>query len=171
MATNGSGTSNGSDRVFTTPASPTTASTSAASQVMGLSANANGTVNPEGLETTVYFQYGTTTAYGSTSASQDAGQGTSSESIALPLTGLSGDTTYHYQLVAVNQSGTYYGGDQTFTTGDPPPAVSTQLATFVGSGGATLNASVNPNGLSTSVDVRVRDDQLLRVAVVLAEHR
>ncbi len=151
VATNGAGTTDGIDRAFTTPATPTSVSTSAASQVMGLSANANGTVNPEGLDTTVYFQYGTTTAYGSTTASQDAGQGTSNQPITLPLTGLSGDTTYHYQLVAVNQSGTYYGSDQTFATGDPPPAASTQLATFVGSGGATLNASVNPNGLSSSV--------------------
>ncbi len=151
VATNGTGTSNGIDRVFTTPASPTSATTNAATNIGGLGATANGTVNPAGLDTTVYFQFGTSTSYGSTSTSQDIGSGSSAQATSTQLTGLSGNTTYHYRVVAVNQSGTYYGADQSFATLPPPPAVGTNPATFANSTGATLNASVNPNGGTANV--------------------
>src|SRR5437764_2381593 len=49
---------------------PPTATTGAVSSVGTSSATANGTVNPQGLATTAYFQYGTGTGYGSQSANQ-----------------------------------------------------------------------------------------------------
>jgi uncharacterized repeat protein (TIGR02543 family) len=84
-------------------------------QTEDVRAGLNGSVNPGGSDYTVYFEYGTTTAYGSTaSASPASVSGTSAVSISANLTGLRLNTLYHYRLVAVSDSGIYYGQDVAF---------------------------------------------------------
>jgi hypothetical protein len=63
---------------------PPTASTGAASGVQVTQATLNGTVNPNGVDTHYYFQYGTSTGYGSSTGSVDAGSGTNSVPRAPP---------------------------------------------------------------------------------------
>jgi hypothetical protein len=91
--------------------------TSPASSISQSAATIGGTVNPKGASTNAYFQWGTTTGYGNTTGSQNVGSGTASVPYSANLSGLSCGTTYHYQAVATNSSGTGYGGDQSFTTG------------------------------------------------------
>jgi hypothetical protein len=81
-------------------------------------ANLNGTINPNGSETTYYFKYGTTAAYGSTSppAPKAIGQGTAGVGVGVHLAGLAPNTTYHYALVATNGVGTTESTDRTFRT-------------------------------------------------------
>jgi phosphodiesterase/alkaline phosphatase D-like protein len=111
----------------------------------------NGTVNPNGTSTTVYFQYGTTTNYGSTSGTATA-TGTTTQSYHLNLSSLSPGQTYHYRFVGNYSGGTVYGGDMSFTTtGGASPTITTTAATNVASTTATLNGTVNPNGTSTTV--------------------
>jgi phosphodiesterase/alkaline phosphatase D-like protein len=148
-ATNGTGTTHGSDQTFTTAGPTTSATTGGVTNLTGTSVTLNGTVNPAGLDTTVYFQYGTSTSYGSVTPSQDAGSATSSQPVAAALTGLTANTTYHYRLVAVNGSGTFTGADKTFST--TPASATTGSASFVSASGATLNATVNPNGTDAIV--------------------
>ena len=81
-------------------------------------AKLNGTVNPNESDTHYYFQYGTTTSYGSSTASTDAGSGVSSVPASITVTGLVPSLTYHYRLVASNSAGTSYGSDQTLWTLD-----------------------------------------------------
>lgn len=76
-----------------------------------------GTVNPNGSLTQYYFQYGTSTAYGSTTPTASAGSGSDPQSEAQSLNGLTPGTVYHYRLVAVSPGGTVNGADQTFTAG------------------------------------------------------
>ena len=91
--------------------------TSMASNVTSSGATLNGTINPNGTDTQVYFQYGTTTAYGSTTATQDIGSGTSPVAFSsASLTGLLPGTTYNYQLVTVSNGLTSTYANQTFTT-------------------------------------------------------
>src|ERR671934_860729 len=52
------------------------ATTGGAAQVTITTATLTGTVNPHGVSTTYYFQYGTTTAYGSRTPSTGVGGGT-----------------------------------------------------------------------------------------------
>jgi hypothetical protein len=52
-------------------------------------ATLNATVIPNGLSTTLHFDYGTTTSYGSTSTFGDVGSGISGLGIGLPISGLS----------------------------------------------------------------------------------
>ena len=62
----------------------------------------------------VYFQWGTTTGYGSQTTSQYLNNSGSFIQIA---TGLSYNTTYHFRAVAQGSFGTIYGQDMTFYTG------------------------------------------------------
>ena len=73
-----------------------------------------GTVDPGNEQTSYHFEYGTTTAYGSPTASKDApGAG----EVTSVLTGLAAETTYHYRLVATNaEGGMATSEDRTFTT-------------------------------------------------------
>jgi hypothetical protein len=133
------------------PTPTPTATTDGASNITSSSAVLNGTVNPNGLTTTVHFQYGTRTNYGSTTANQTYTGGTQSVSANIPR--LSPNTTYHFRLVETDNGVTRYGSDMTFRTFKPtgPPVVATSAATNVASFSATLNGSVYPHGLPTSL--------------------
>jgi len=106
----------------TTILNPPAATTNAASGVGQTSATLKGTVNPNGTSTSVYFQYGTTTSYGSTTASQAIGSGTTSVTVSQAVSGLICNTVYHFRAVATNGSGTTRGLDQTFSTSACTPA-------------------------------------------------
>ena len=115
VATNSAHQTNyGADQTLTTPS--LTLTTELAGPVSQTSAGVQGTLNPAGLETTYEFQYGTSSAYGSSTTPQSAGSGTTVEREGATLTGLAPGTTYHYRLVATDSAGTAYGADQTFTT-------------------------------------------------------
>jgi hypothetical protein len=75
-----------------------------------------GGVYPNGEATSYYWQYGTTSSYGSRSKALSAGSGTAAVPAATHLTDLKPGTQYHYLLVATNTSGTEYGYDGSFTT-------------------------------------------------------
>ena len=104
------------------PAEPPSVTTSSAADISMNSAGLCGTVNPNGSSTTYYFQYGLTTVYGSTTGSQNAGNGSTAVSVVAGLTGLTPGNTYHFRIVAQNSAGSSYGLDRSFTTDQPPPS-------------------------------------------------
>ena len=117
-AYNGYGTSGNSNVINVTTLSPTgppVAITNPATSITSSSARLNGTVDPHGLSTTVYFQYGRTTGYGSRTANQTK-TGNNYQNVFANISGLSAGTAYHFRIVASNIRGTRYGGDRTFTT-------------------------------------------------------
>jgi hypothetical protein len=128
--------------------------TSAASAVGSSTATLNGTVNANGISTTVSFDYGTTTSYGN-SVSASTLTGSTSTSVSAGLSGLSALTTYHCRVVATNSYGTTYGSDVTFTTSDVgtfiAPSATTSAASGIATTSAALNGTVNANGSSTTV--------------------
>src|SRR5947207_5286069 len=154
VAVNNAGTIYGTDRTFATltPTGPPVVTTSSATIIASFSATLNGSVDPHGLTTTVYFQYGTTTSYGSTSASQRK-TGDTYQAVTDRNSVVRGSTTYHFRIVATNSAGTVYGSDRTFTTlsATGAPKVTTNPATNVASSSATLNGTVDPHGLTTTV--------------------
>ena len=117
VAKNSLGTSYGSVETFTT-GGPPTATTGSGSGATTTTSTLSGTVNPEGVDTTYYFQYGTTASLGSTTAAGDAGAGTTAESVSTIVTGLTPDTTYDFRLVATNELGSADGVTETFATAE-----------------------------------------------------
>ena len=91
-------------------------STGSAGVVTFDSATLHGALTPHGSDTSYYFQYGLTNAYGSQTTIADAGAGTTNVNVGLPITGLQPLTVYHYRLVAVNATGAATGKDKTLLT-------------------------------------------------------
>ena len=100
--------------------------TKPATYVASFSATLNGSVDPNGLTTSVYFQYGTTTGYGFTTAPHTK-TGNRPQSVSANISGLTASTTYHFRIVATNSAGTRYGSDRTFTTLPQPGFQSSPL--------------------------------------------
>lgn len=95
----------------------TESATGGAHTVDGLSAILNGATNPRGLSTQYQFEWGTTTEYGNTApASPKALSSTKYSKVSETIVGLKPEQTYHYRVVATNNSGTSYGADRTLTT-------------------------------------------------------
>ncbi|MFZ1925665.1 MAG: fibronectin type III domain-containing protein, partial [Solirubrobacteraceae bacterium] len=130
------------------PLKPTIA-TGTASGVTTSEATLNGTVNPNGIEATYYFEYGTSTSYGGLTYPGDAGTGGVTEPESYSISGLMPGTTYHYRIMAYSDTGLSEGTDQTFTTQALPPEVSTSPASEVQQAQATLNGTVNPKSTDT----------------------
>ena len=90
-----------------------------------------GTIYPYELDTHYHFEYGTTTAYGTSvpTPEGDAGSTNGPVQVSQTVTGLAANTTYHFRLVASNS----YGGpvtsnDQSFSTSVDPSAPPTAPA-------------------------------------------
>ena len=153
VATNSGGTSFGVDSIFKTLSNPTEVTTLAASNISLSTSTLNGVVNPNGISTTVHFEYGITTSYGdSIEASQSPINGNNNVNVDANLSNLIPNTTYHYRIVAGNNAGTSYGADSTLTTLANQAIVSTNIASSITESAALLNGIVKPNGLSTIVE-------------------
>jgi hypothetical protein len=128
-----------------------TVSTGGARAVSFASATLDGSVNPNGSDTSYYFQYGLTRAYGGQTLIADAGAGTHGLKVSMGVTGLQPLTVYHYRLVGVNSAGATIGSDQTLLTtrvplslailATPNPLVFGGTVTVQGTLSGTFNAN------------------------------
>jgi hypothetical protein len=156
IAESQAGKSYGTDKTLKTLKLPK-ATTEAASEIGTTSAALNATVNPEGSFTTYYFEFDKTKYEGETThgtkipvTAKSVGSGTSNVAVHQVPNGLSRSQTYHYRVVATGAGVTVRGEDMTFTTSPEGPSATTVAATHVSGEGATLNATVNPEGSGTS---------------------
>lgn len=123
-----------------------------ASGITNVAATLGGTVNPNGLATTAWFEWGTsaTLATSDTTATQNFAAGTTVQSVSASISGLTFGSTYYYRLAASNSSGTTRGTIKSFSTAATRPTVTTLAADNLAVTGATLHGTVNPNWLATS---------------------
>jgi hypothetical protein len=136
VATNAGATVTSSVESFTTIAIAPDAVTRQAQDIGPSHAVLTATLNAHHAPTTYYFEYGTTTAYGtSVPAGQDGNGGAEVRTIAVTqaVYGLQPGTTYHYRVVAHNLANTAVGTDRTFTT-TTALAASSSRAGIPGSG-------------------------------------
>jgi hypothetical protein len=148
VAANASGTGRGADGIVTTAALPSVA-TSGAEDVTATTATLTGTVNPNGRPTTWYFDYGTTRSYGTKTAAQSAGSGTSTVGVSTTVSGLRTGRSYHFRIVATSDAGTSRGKDRTVVLVGAPTVV-TRSPSSVSTSKANFRGRVTPNGQSTS---------------------
>ncbi|MEA2451165.1 MAG: hypothetical protein QOG63_3097 [Thermoleophilaceae bacterium] len=108
---------------------PPEATTGAATDITSSGATVHGTVNPNLRAASWHFEFGPTTAYGTSTATLDLPAGASPQPVAAPLLGLTPGSTVHYRLVATTADGTSAGADQTVTTPSlPTPFAGVALA-------------------------------------------
>jgi DNA-binding beta-propeller fold protein YncE len=145
LVTNSYGSALSSDAVLAVL--PVVVMTQPASSVTTTGAVLNGSVTVGPDETVAWFEWGTDTNYGNIEGETIIPGNNGSNNISSTLGGLPGNI-YHYRIDAANDFGIVYGNDQSFTVGSAPTA--TTLAAVVSTNGATLNATVNPNGWDTT---------------------
>jgi hypothetical protein len=116
-ATNSAGTVYGHDRTFAT-LPPALIEDSSIDSVGPTSATMLADINPLGSDTSYHFEYGTSSAYGTTVPvpDGDTGAGEAAVRVSQLAGGLQENTQYHFRLVAKNALGSYAGPDQIFTT-------------------------------------------------------
>jgi hypothetical protein len=86
------------------------------SAVSDTSATFHGTVNPEGQAATCFFEYGTSTSYGSRTNDVMVPAGSSAAQVTQTVNGLARNTPFHVRLVCGNSTGTANGQDVAFST-------------------------------------------------------
>ncbi len=163
VAENGSGSGFGEDSTFTTPPPFPSATTGAASLAAPGAATLSGSIDPNGTvaasETSVFFEYGPTPAYGNSTEPRDAGSGTSPLPVSAMVEHLAGGTTYHYRVVASNDAGgppqVTFGEDMTFRTPAIPPALGAPSVTAISPTAAQILATIEPAGAPAHYELKV----------------
>jgi len=154
----------GADQTFTTAPNPTAPGVSSQHRrdTTATSVNLSASLNPHGGQTTYYFEYGTSTRYGTRTPNPpaSAGSGTTAATVAAALTGLRPYTRYHWRTVATNAAGTTRGPDRTFTTARAPTAVS-----------LGVSRKTVPWGTGLSLGGRVSGPGSVALTVVLEQQR
>jgi hypothetical protein len=113
----------GSQKLFGQAYAPTDVQTGDASAITTSSATIAGTVNPGGAPVTSGFDFGPSSAFGSTASGGAIALATTAQPFQASLTGLAASTTIHYRASASSDFTTVTGAEKTFTTSavSPPP--------------------------------------------------
>jgi hypothetical protein len=112
------------------------------------SATLAGSIDAHGSNTTYYFQYGPTRAYGAQTPLADAGDGIRLVKVSFAVGGLKPLTVYHYRLLAVNAAGAATGVDRSFKTAKVPLSLQILVAPnpTVFGGAATIEGTLSGTG-------------------------
>jgi len=146
VASNKAGISCGNDLTFTTHLVSPSVITMPATNLTSSEATLNGRVVDTGGSSScqVWFEYGTTTSYGSTTPIMYA-----NSTFSVSITNLQPGKTYHFRAVAKNKAGISYGNDLTFTTRTLKANVSTSPVDYA----VVLNGEITDMGGSSSCQV------------------
>lgn len=153
VATNSIGTTTSTSTTLTTlVVAPTATIGSGTPTGTGTTATVAGTVSANGGSTTVEFQYGTDSGFATYSTITATGSpvSTQSASVSASLTGLTVGLTYYFRIRAVNSAGTTISSSGSFLAG-LAPTITIASTTNFNQNSAVFNATVNPNGNTTSV--------------------
>ena len=134
-----------------------TVTTDTASRVTHNSATLRGTVNANGLSTTVWFQYRIVDGLSKSTFSTQTVIGTSDTEVSFSIIQLLPGTTYYYRLVAKNDGGTTYGEEVLFTTTDMKTSHTTDITSPTGS--ITINnRAYCTNSLTITLELFATDN-------------
>ena len=130
-------------------------STKTASFISQSGAVLNGDVNPNGTQTSYWYEYGETQTLGCFTSPQLIGGGYVTYGAPEGVSGLKPNSAYYFRLVAQNKYGKVYGEVLNLqTTNTPPlryapPTIQTRDPSAISTNSATLNGMVNPNNSNT----------------------
>jgi hypothetical protein len=147
---------------------PSGLSTGAAGSITSSAATVTGSVDPGGAPLDVAFNYGTTTAYGQTTAPTMLAPAGAQTPFARSLTGLPAATTIHYQAVVFTDFATFVGGDESFQTGPPPdttaPTIGIKLVR------RTIRQLINSTQLTVAVTISEPAAVKISASTVITAH-
>ena len=153
VAENAKGESAAQPLTFQTSLAIKNLETLPATNVETTTAQLNGSLDPDNLETHYYFEYGKTTAYGQTVPAPPGALLDSSSPgsvhVGILLTNLEPGAGYHFRLVGTNETGETRGDDQFFET-PQPPSINTFGSRNVTATSAELLGQIKPNGYATT---------------------
>lgn len=116
VASNANGTAEGADQVFGTHAPPEVTGVGI-SHITDNEASVRAEVNPQGLATTYWVEYGPSESYGAHTHAIELGpQDTSGHPVTVELVGLTPGIAYHARMAAANALRTVTGPDGAFST-------------------------------------------------------
>ncbi len=104
------------------------ATTNAATGITQTAAVLNASINPNNSQTQYFFEYGTTTAYGTQTPAQTLAAGTQAVPVTASISSLNAGTAYNFRVVAINANGRTNGANLTFTTAASPLTAPTLIA-------------------------------------------
>ena len=135
----------GSNVTIPTLSSPTSASISNTSAVLGgnISSVGNGTITESGVF------YSLTNGFADGAGTKITGAATATGAFTVPVSGLSAGTTYYYKAFATNSAGTGYTSQGTFTTASVvvvAPTISNPAIVAANTTSATLTANISSDG-------------------------
>ncbi|MEO6528707.1 MAG: hypothetical protein ABIP93_18970 [Gemmatimonadaceae bacterium] len=126
---------------------PSTAVTISSTGVTGTGATLLGSVNPRGVSTQAWFEWGTNPVLTAPAVTptQSVGSGTADLNVSTALTGLVTSTTYYFRVVASSAAGTVRGATLSFRTPTPPTDSTNTVVTQPYS----VTGTATPNGSAT----------------------
>jgi hypothetical protein len=125
--------------------------TEGASNIQVERATVAGSVNPEGLDATTRFEYGTSSSLGSSVVgSPSLVSGESAVPVTAELMGLEPHLTYYYRLAVTNSESSFHGATQTFATPAVKPVVASTSVSRVGPREALLSADIDAKNSATT---------------------
>jgi hypothetical protein len=141
---------NRSSSIRVRPSAVLDVETHPATAITRTTAELNGSLDPDGMPTTYWFEYGIDTSYRLKTTEASAGEEFGSVQVQpTEVNSLQPGRRYHFRLVAQNALGTSRGPDQSFVAA-APPGISGVRPSNVGETTATLNARIDPGGFSTT---------------------
>lgn len=115
-ASNIKGAAEGQDKTFSTASVPQEVATGPATDVTTNGAKLTGTLTPNGLSTTWWFEYGPTPALGQKTGGLQEASLSGTLAVSRGLSGLKPGATYYYRIGSQASSGVAYGATKTFAT-------------------------------------------------------
>ncbi len=124
-------------------------STDPATNLTPTSADLNGSLDPDGLETKYRFEYGISTHYDALTPFTSVGSGSGVQSVpGVNISGLQAGRLYHYRIVAKNSIGKTRGPDRTFIV-PTAPGISGVRTTELAETSVDLNARIDSRTYDT----------------------
>src|SRR3989454_451330 len=114
----------GAQKLFAQAYAPSEVSTLAPTDIGNTEATLDGSVNPGGSAIKTHFEFGTTTAHGSTTADARLDAASVVTSFDATATDLTPGATVHFRAVAQSDFVALDGADQSFVVQNTPPVVS-----------------------------------------------
>ncbi len=145
-AVNGSGTTYGNQKTFTTLNGLPTLSTAAVTEITGSSAKCGGTITDNGGANVSARGVCWNLTGNPTVSDGHTTDGSGNGVFTSNITGLTAGKTYHVRAYATNSNGTAYGSERTFTTTNGLPTLTTTEVTNITATSATSGGIITANG-------------------------